>query len=189
MAFTPTQISFDKLLALLDADRDQAGVKYESLRQRLIKFFDWRNCEMPEELADIVFDRIIIKIEQGEQIQQVTAYASTIAQFVFKEFLRSNQHQNQLIEDAPEVQNIKAKEIETEDDFTENRRKCFEKCLAQFSTDNRNFIIAYYDTDEKTMINSRKKLAEESNSSLNTIRIKACRLKAKLENCTIECCG
>jgi DNA-directed RNA polymerase specialized sigma24 family protein len=180
--------NFDKFLNLLDADREQAGVKYESLRQRLLKFFEWRNCEMPEELADIVFDRIVKKIAEGEEIQNVTAFASTIAQFVFKEYLRRNERQNQLIEDAPEVQNLKAKEIEEEDEFTTKRRSCFEKCLAEFDAENRKFIIAYYTTDEKTMIAARKKLAEEMNSNLNTIRIKACRLKAKLEDCTLECC-
>jgi DNA-directed RNA polymerase specialized sigma24 family protein len=185
---TFSQSSFDIFLSLLDADREQAGAKYESLRQRLIKLFEWRNCEMPEELVDVVFDRILKKISEGEQIQNVTAFASTIAQFVFKEYLRSNERQNQLIEEAPEVQNLKAKETETEDEFTEKRRSCFEKCLAEFDAESRKFIIAYYTTDEKTMIAARKKLAEELNSNLNTIRIKACRLKAKLEDCTKKCC-
>lgn len=185
--FSPT--SFDKFLALLDVDRDEAGLKYENLRQRLIKFFEWRNCEMSEELSDIVFDRVWRKIDEGEEIQNVTAYSATIAQFVFKEFLRSNQRQNQLIEDTPEVQNIKANEPIEEDENLSLRQTCFDKCLAEFSEENRKFIIAYYDTDEKTMIASRKRLAEQMNSSINTIRIKACRLKAKLEDCTFECCG
>ena len=188
MLETISPSSFDKFLALLDADRDQAGEKYENLRQRLMKFFEWRNCEMSEELADTVFDRVMRKIAEGEQIQNVTAYSATIAQFVFKEFLRSNQRQNQLIEDAPEVQNLKAIEANEEDESSSLRLNCFDKCLKELSDENRKFIIGYYDTDEKTMINSRKKLAEEMRASLNTLRIKACRLKAKLEDCTRECC-
>lgn len=186
---TPIQISFDKLLALLDADREQAGLKYENLRQRLIKFFEWRNCEMSEELSDVVFDRMLKKISEGEQIHHISAYAATVAQYVFKEYLRSNERQNQLIEDSPEVQNIRAKEIQNNDEFTEFRQNCFDKCLAEFDAENRKFIIAYYNTDEKTLINTRKRLAEEMKSNLNTLRIKACRLKAKLENCTLKCCG
>lgn len=188
MADTFSQSSFDKFLNLLDVDRDEAGIKYENLRQRLIKFFEWRNCEMPEELADTVFDRVLRKIKEGEEIQNVTAYAATIAQFVFKEYLRSNERQNQLIEDAPEIQNIKTQQPKAEDEKTSQRLACFDKCLKEFSEENRKFIIAYYDTDEKTMINSRKRLAEEMNSTLNTLRIKACRLKAKLEVCTVDCC-
>ena len=189
MTETFSQSSFDTFLVLLDADREQAGAKYENLRQRLIKFFEWRNCEMSEELSDTVFDRVMRKIAEGEQIQNVTAYSATIAQFVFKEYLRKNERQNQLIEDAPEIQNIKAKDADNEDEKISIRQNCFDKCLKEFSAENRKFIIAYYDTDEKTMINSRKKLAEEMNSNLNTLRIKACRLKAKLESCTVLCCA
>lgn len=188
MADTFSQSSFDKFLKLLDTDRNEAGIKYENLRRRLIKFFEWRNCEIPEELSDTVFDRILRKISEGEEIQNVTAYSATIAQFVFKEYLRSNERQNQLIEDAPEIQNIKANEQNLEDERSSRRLACFDKCLKEFSEENRKFIIAYYDTDEPTMINSRKRLAEEMNSSLNTLRIKACRLKAKLEDCTVNCC-
>ena len=186
--FSPS--SFDKLLALLDdANREQAGVKYENLRQRLIKFFEWRNCEMSEELTDIVFDRVLQKISEGEKIQNVAAYSATIAQFVFKEYLRSNQRQSQLIEESPEVQNIKAKETIIEDSAADLRQTCFDKCLTEFSQEDRKFIIAYYDTDEKTMIASRKRLAEQLGTNLNTLRIRACRLKSKLENCTLKCCG
>ena len=62
MAEILTQLGFDKLLATLDVEREQAGAKYESLRLRLIKFFEWRNCEQAEALSANVFDRIIKKI-------------------------------------------------------------------------------------------------------------------------------
>lgn len=181
--------NFDKFLSLLDADREKAGQNYENLRERLMKFFEWRNCEKTEELADIVFDRVLRKIAEGEEIQNVTAYSATVAQFVFKEYLRTNERQNQLIEDSPEVQNIRAKETINENNSDDKRQNCFDKCLAEFSEESRKFIIAYYDTDEKTMIASRKRLAEQMGVTLNTLRIKACRLKAKLEDCTLKCCG
>lgn len=188
MVETFSQNSFDKLLNLFAQDRDDAGAKYENLRLRLIKFFEWRKCEMPEELTDVVFDRVLRKITEGEEIQNIAAYSATIAQFVFKEYLRSNERQNQLIEDAPEVQNLKAKETINEDEAADLRQTCFDKCLAEFSEENRKFIIAYYDTDEKTMIASRKRLAEKLGTNLNTLRIRACRLKSKLEDCTMKCC-
>jgi RNA polymerase sigma factor (sigma-70 family) len=177
-----------KLLTLLDSDRENAGFKYENLRRRLIKFFEWRNCESPEDLSDEVFDRILKKINEGEKIQNINAYSVTIAQFVLKEFLRNSKNKNQLIEKVAEIQQLKAKEIDEVDEKFEKQRNCFEKCLEKLSVEDRKFIISYYDTDERTMINSRKKLADEMNVSLNTIRIKACRIKAKLEKCTLECC-
>ena len=105
MAEILTQTGFDKLLATLDADREQAGAKYESLRARLIKFFEWRNCESAEELTDTVFDRVMKKIAAGEQIQNIEAYAATVAQFVFKEDYRRRERLFESIEDAPEIAN------------------------------------------------------------------------------------
>ena len=189
MAEILTQTGFDQLLATLDADREQAGAKYESLRARLIRFFEWRNCEMADELTDAVFDRVIKKIVDGEQIQNIAAYSATVAQFVFKEDCRRRERLFESIEDAPEAQiaaqaNGSVEESETED----KRMNCLEKCLAEFSVENRRLVIAYYDTDERTMIATRKRLADEIKISLNVLRIRVCRLKAKLENCTRECC-
>ncbi len=36
------QDDFDKLLAWLHDDREQAGQKYEEIRESLIKIFSWR---------------------------------------------------------------------------------------------------------------------------------------------------
>ncbi|HEY0429806.1 MAG TPA: hypothetical protein VGC76_18630 [Pyrinomonadaceae bacterium] len=184
-----TQTGFDSLLAALDAsDRELAGAKYESLRARLIRFFEWRNCERAEFLADVVFDRIVKKIAEGEQIQNVSAYAATVAQFVYKEDYRSFERRAQSIEDVPEIEHLVKNDasFDTENDAAE--MNCLEKCLAEFSDENRKLVIAYYDTDERTMIATRRRLADELKISLNVLRIRVCRLKAKLEKCTLECC-
>ncbi len=184
-----TQTGFDTLLATLDAEREQAGAKYESLRARLIKFFEWRNCETPEELTDVVFDRIVKKIAEGEQIQNINAYSATIAQFVFKEDCRRRERLFQSIEDNPAAENLIATNDLAETNETDDRRfDCLEKCLAEFSDENRRLVVAYYDTDERTMIATRKRLADSLEVSMNTLRIRVCRLKAKLEDCTIDCC-
>ena len=78
----------------------------------------------------------------------------------------------------------------TETDETDDSRlDCLEKCLAEFTEANRRLVTAYYDTDERTMIATRKRLADSLSISLNTLRIRVCRLKAKLEDCTIDCCA
>lgn len=185
-----TQTGFDKLLATLDADREQAGAKYEALRARLVKFFEWRNCETAEELTDIVFDRIVKKIAEGEQVQNLNAYSATVAQFVFKEDFRRRERLFQSIEDSPAAGNLAVISDSAETGESDDvRLDCLEKCLAEFSDENRRLVIAYYDTDERTMIATRRRLADSTGISLNTLRIRVCRLKAKLENCTFDCCG
>lgn len=184
-----TQTGFDKLLTTLDADREQAGAKYESLRVRLLKFFEWRNCESAEELTDMVFDRVVKKIAEGEQIQNINAYAATVAQFVFKEDCRSRARMFQPLDDNPAIENLTANGNANDAEETDDARlDCLEKCLAGFSEENRRLVIAYYDTDERTMIATRKRLADSYEFSLNTLRIRVCRLKAKLEDCTLDCC-
>lgn len=190
MADGLNQIGFNKLLAMLDAERENAGAKYESLRARLIRFFDWRNCEDAEELADAVFDRVIRKIAEGEEIQNVNAYAATVAQFIFKEYCRRHNHRHESLDDHPHVQNAAA-EQKNDDETDESeilRRNCFEKCFSQTDAETRKLLIAYHDTDELTMIATRKKLSEAMNINVNTLRIRVCRMKSKLENCVNECC-
>ena len=75
-----------------------------------------------------------------------------------------------------------------ESELKDKRFKCLDECLAKFPVDKRELIFGYYDTDEKTMIPTRKRLAEKVGISLNSLRIRVCRLKSKLENCTKECC-
>lgn len=181
------QTDFDNFLALLDANRETAGVKYESLRARLIKFFEWRNCETSEELADAVFDRILRKIAEGERIQNVNAYAAGVAQFVFKENLRNHAFLSEPLDENPNIQNY-AEKSGAEETETENMRfDCLEKCLSAMDSETRRLLIAYHDTDERTMIWARRRLADSLKVSLNTLRIRVCRLKSKLENCVRDC--
>jgi RNA polymerase sigma factor (sigma-70 family) len=186
-----TNIGFEKLLSALDADRERAGEYYELLRTRLIKFFEWRNCEAAEELADTVFDRIVVKIVEGEQIQNINAYAAVVAQFVCKEYGRRPER---LFQSTDSLDRALEKQIAGigaphGDESDEERLACLDKCLAELSDENRRLVITYYETDERTMISARKDLAESMNVSLNTLRIRLCRLKAKLETCAAECCA
>ena len=184
-----TQTAFDKLLALLDADRERAGARYESLRARLIKFFEWRDCDAPEDLADEVFDRVTKKVEAGELIRNVEAYSATVAQFVLKEDARSPSRRSQSIEENPRLENrLAAGVAETPDETDELRLNCLDKCLGELSSEQRRLITAYYDTDERTMIEARRRLAAAEGISPNSLRIRVCRLKARLEECAKDCC-
>jgi DNA-directed RNA polymerase specialized sigma24 family protein len=180
------QTGFDAMLRLFDADRDVAAVKYEALRSRLVAFFEWRGCAGAEDLADICFDRLQMKVAFGEDIQNPNAYTSTIAQFVYREYLRSPEYRSDSLDDEnekiPEPEAIVAKKSEDGD------LVCLDDCLNEFAPQDRQLMIEYYNTDEKTMIASRKRLANSMSATLNTLRIKVCRLKSKLEVCVRDCC-
>ncbi len=169
---------------MFDADREIAGTRYEELRVRLIRFFEWRGCTDAHDLADICLDRVLRKIGEGEEINNVQAFAATVAQYVYKEDLRSRGRMTDSI-DADDAPRIAAEETVSNDD---DRMDCLESCLNEFNVADRDLIISYYNTDEKTMIAARKRLADSLNVSINTLRIKVCRLKTKLERCTKKCC-
>ena len=60
----PTPEEFEKLLAWLAADRDEAGQKYETIRNWLIRIFVSRGCVDAETLADEVMNRVAVRIDK-----------------------------------------------------------------------------------------------------------------------------
>ena len=56
---TLTHVALAKFLACLYSDDDRAGEKYEAIRLRLVKYFDWRGVHFPDECADETINRVI----------------------------------------------------------------------------------------------------------------------------------
>ena len=189
MAKDLTQKGFNEFISLLSKDPDEAARKYLSLHERLIKFFEWRDCENAEELTDIVFDRVVGKISGGEKIKNPEAFAVGIAKFVLMENRRASLKTRQLDDDSPELKAIPEKEKEDDDaDEKSKDLQCLDECLKELPEEKRKLVISYFDTDEETLISTRKRLAEKLNLSLNSLRIRVCRLKSKLEKCVKTCC-
>lgn len=183
-----TASDFELFLNALDPNRDQAAGKYIALRERLEKFFEWRSCENTEELTDVVFDRAVKKIIEGEKVKNIEAFCVAIAKFVILENRREVFRNTELDENSKKFQPDRDGNSEEDDKRKRRRFRCLDNCLAEFPDDKRDLLIRYFDTDEETMIASRKRLAEKIGANLNTLRIRISRLKTKLENCTKKCC-
>ena len=65
-----SQEAFDALLKWLDSDREQAAMKYEEIRKRLIKIFTGRDCVEAEDLADETINRVS-KLDEPERSSRV----------------------------------------------------------------------------------------------------------------------
>jgi DNA-directed RNA polymerase specialized sigma24 family protein len=189
---TLTASSFDLLLASLDAnDRSVAAEKYELLRIKLVKCFTWRkNCPESEAdgLADTVLDRVALKIAQGEKIQNINAYACTILDFVWKEHYRRHK------EDAVGFDRMPEKTVELNHDeiFVDPdlRTRCLRKCVAEVVPDQNEkvLIVGYYDLEAGDKLKDiRKNLADKLGVTLNTLKVKAFRIRDRLEKCINEC--
>jgi DNA-directed RNA polymerase specialized sigma24 family protein len=180
---------FHLLLALLDPDRDAAAGKYELLRQRLVKCIVWKGCSESESdaLADTVLDRVAAKVAQGESVQNVNAYACQVMRFVWLEHIR---RRRELVTDDGEMPEVA---IEPDIDVLKDpdlRLRCLRKCMAEVVPEERDriLIVGYYDTGagEKNK-DKRRTLADQLGMTLNTMKVRACRIRERLERCINEC--
>jgi DNA-directed RNA polymerase specialized sigma24 family protein len=87
-AWDLTRESFEKFLALLDADRELAAEEYEQIRRKLVKIFQWRGSTSPEDHADETINRVARKIEEGETIRNLRSYVGGVARLVWLNYYR-----------------------------------------------------------------------------------------------------
>ncbi len=180
-----TAETLESLLEFLDADRDAAARKYEALRSRLIRLFVWRGCDSPDERTDETLDRVARKLQEGVKIQaEPFSYAAGVAYRIFQETLRHDQRQQSAVREMAEV----APPEETDDEQLD----CLDECLDALSRRERDLIVGFYQGEKGIRISRRRSLAEDLGISVNALRIRAHRLRARLEDCVREClarCG
>jgi DNA-directed RNA polymerase specialized sigma24 family protein len=177
--WTLTQTAFDLLLSQLDIDRQQAGAKYERLRRKLIKFFEWRGCNFPEDLADETINRLAMNLEAGERIDNFEAYCAGVARHVFLESLRARRQEGAL----KTLPNSAA----ASSDESDRRWECLERCVRQLSPDRFQLIVQYCQENEGARIKARRDLAAQLGLPMNALRIRAHRIRAALESCVQDC--
>jgi DNA-directed RNA polymerase specialized sigma24 family protein len=179
-----TQGAFDRLLALLDDDRERAGAAYEAARLRLVKFFEWNGSGAPEEHADETINRVARKIEEGVEIETPAAYFIGIARHVLSEEYKKREAERAGRATLPRHEQTDAGDEEQRD----VRRECLEHCLSGLPAESRELIVEYYREEKQAKIEWRRRLAERHGlASLNALRIRAHRIRAQLEACAREC--
>ena len=177
-----TEEAFARFLSSLAVDREQAGQKYEVLRQKLVNLFDWRGARFPEECADETINRVARKLESGEFIRDIPTYCQGVARMVFLETLKKAENRQVSID---ELKSMSAAPAESEEDNSQLR--CFEKCLNELSLESRQLILQYYQDERRAKINSRQAMADVLKIPLNALRSRAQRIRDKLELCTTKC--
>src|SRR5215475_6812289 len=112
-----SQDAFDALLDWLDSDREQAGIKYEEIRARLVKIFTGRSCVEAEDLADETINRVTSRLSaiKEEFTGDRTRYFFGVANKVYLEYMRRKSPQ------PPPVSSADSKQVELE-------YRCLEYC-------------------------------------------------------------
>jgi DNA-directed RNA polymerase specialized sigma24 family protein len=177
-----TQEAFDRLLLALGDDRDSGGAKYLEIRKNLVRFFEWRGCPFPEDHADETINRIARKVSEGEQILNPSGYAMGVARLLVLEIIKGRQREHLALNEMGS-----ASESYAEATDGEERIECLRDCLQGLSDDNRQLILEYYQGEKGEKIRNRKKLIERLGIPVNTLRMRALRLREKLQGCVEEC--
>jgi len=180
--WTLTGEAFHRFLSCLDADIERAGAKYEAIRRKLVKSFDWRGAHFPEECADETINRVIRKLETGS-IRDIPTYCYGIARLVFLETLKKPDNRHTSLD---ELSSVAAPSFQEEDS---SERECFERCLAELPTESRQLILQYFQDERRDKINNRQAMANRLGIPLNALRSRIQRIKDKLEQGVAGCLG
>jgi len=189
-----TQAALDKLLAWLDPDRAAAGAKLESIRRKLMKFFECQGCLSPEEYTDATIDRVAKAIDQSVEIRtsEPALYFHGVARNVLKEYWRKPERkwapfETLLPSQHPGEDPIELEARASKSQRMEQRYQCLQGCAQELPPVYRELIVQYYYATGRTKIENRERLAREMKVTVNALRIRAHRLRAELETCVEKC--
>ena len=177
-----TQAAFDGFLATLDRDREKAGEKYEYIRLKLLKYFQWCGSDVPDIDADETINRVTRRLYEGQHVYNLTGYIYGVAKLVRAEALKQRSRRRSL--DEGSFIELSSIGVEVE---VANYQECMERCLGCLSDEDRGVISEYYRYKKTEKIDCRKRLAARLGISLNTLRVKMHRQRMNLEACVARC--
>jgi DNA-directed RNA polymerase specialized sigma24 family protein len=181
--------AFDRLLRWLDQGADSKGQNYLVIRQRLVNYFDRKNCLTPDELADETLNRVARRLqEEGvTEAESPARYCYIVARFVFMEHLRSTAKERWL---SKELDRAREKAIGGGvggDERYAQMLGCMGECIEKLDPAKRDIIVRYYVGKERVKIENRRALADSLGISTNALSIRAWRIRDQLESCVREC--
>jgi hypothetical protein len=180
-----TQEAFDAFLRWLSADRDEAAAKYEHIRRKLIKIFDFKGCDNSDLLADESINRVIERVFRAETSGEKfpTQFIYGVAKIIYLEYC-SNPKTFILDEDT----NLADSGItETEFFGDDDVQFCMKFCLESLKKADSELIFNYFSVNKKTKTTEREAICKKRGESMNALRVKISRIRQKLQKCRKNC--
>jgi len=167
---------FDRLLAWLDPNPDRAGELYEKIRWRLIAILASRGCRTPEDLADEIIDRVARRVADIEAtyVGDKSLYFLGVMNNVHHEYLK-----------RPRLSELSLTPHESP--VNEQTYVCLDRCVTKLTPHAREIIEQYYVADKRAKINLRKRIYAALGISNINLRLRALRIRAKLQICIERC--
>jgi DNA-directed RNA polymerase specialized sigma24 family protein len=181
---------FERLLRHLDADRDRAGEKYEEIRRRLIKFFECNRSCRAEELTDRTLATVEKKL-QAEEIDNIPAYAVAVARNVHRDDFKKSRRVTS-VEDIRGGQDSLVDSGGEEGEMVEGidtlaTLACLQECRAKLPPAESMLAIEYYSAEGEKQKDHRQRLAKRLGITMNALRVRANRVRERLEKCVTQC--
>lgn len=188
------QKDFEALLTWLSSDKKQAAVMYENIRQKLLKFFEWRGCFHAEECTDQTIDRVMLKVSQGEEIRTKNQYLYFlgVARNVLLEYWKTEKKKTTSLDDMspfqmPSIDPEENEHQQSAEELWQKRLSCVKLCLHKLPEEKRMVITGYYQGKKRAKIENRQRLAQWLQLSENALRIRSYRIREELETCIQGC--
>lgn len=175
---TPEQL--EALLASLHSDREKAGERYEEIRRRLIRFFEWRGCEHADELTDETINRVAKQLAGDLSLRSDPyAYFCGVARLVSLEDMRRETREHRALESHAWTSGDAGPEEDPDPRLDHLRH-----CLDVLPREQRALLLRYHQGERR--IQDRKSLCEELRIEMNALRIRVHRIRRKVETCVQE---
>jgi len=202
-AFTPVPAPAIKeealahLLRWLSLDKEQAGLRYENLRRRLIELFARRGAPsfVLDELADDTLDRVGRKLAAGEVIQnpEPMAYIHGVACNVLNEYWRQ---QSRRVNHEVPIEDITLRDQEALEanrqhqlarQEMERRLECLDKFLKKLPPEEERLLRTCHHDDPRQQAKNRRAAARQLGLEESSLRVHLRRIRQTLER-KIQAC-
>lgn len=165
-----------RFLLLFDGDPVVAGAKYLDLFKRLVKFFEWRNCQPADELAQETLKRGFKDLSAGRVV-----FASEPSQFFFgyaKNIARETWKTRRLesLADAAEPASHTGTPNQVEASLL------LAQCLEVLPRDERDLVCRYYSGDSA-------QLCAELQTTPGALRVRVHRIIERLRDKALKTPG
>lgn len=177
--------SFNEILAWLNPDREVAGTIYVQLYHDLTRVFTWNRCVDPEGLTDEVMDRVARKVHNLRHSfdGDPRLFFYGVARNLIKENPKKIKtyvsiEGADLPANTPDV---------VAEETAAMREECLNTCLHGLSSEKRKLIVAYYAREKQARIDHRTEIARELGITVETLRVRAHRIRGTLERCIERC--
>jgi len=184
-----TKDLFDKLLDQLGPTGERAGREYERIRVRLIRYFEWQWFTNAEDLADETMNRVAKALGNGKAIwtKNPICFFYGFARNIAREERGKTPTVSLELIGERDRHLWRSDSVSDSGESEDSYSGRLEECIRELTEFERKLIVSYYFGEKSTKIQMRKKLASELGISAEALRIRAHRIRTKLEASILEC--